>query len=45
MPVLIFPKRLDFEQVSVDSEMPIFGQAPRNNTHPRFTQFTLIPVE
>ena len=29
MPVLIFPKRLDFEQVSADSEMLILGQAPR----------------
>ena len=28
MPVLIFPKRLDFEQVSADSEMLILGQAP-----------------
>lgn len=29
MAVLIFLKFLDFEQVSVDSEMPILGQAPR----------------
>ena len=27
--VLIFLKFLDFEQVSVDSEIPILGQAPR----------------
>ena len=27
MAVLIFKKFLDFEQVSVDSEMPILGQA------------------
>ncbi len=29
MAVLIFLKFLDFEQVSVDSERPILGQAPR----------------
>ena len=29
MAVFIFSKYLDFEQVSVDSEMPILGQAPR----------------
>jgi len=28
MAVLIFLKFLDFEQVSVDSEIPILGQAP-----------------
>ena len=35
MAVRIFKKFLDFEQVSVDSEMPILGQAPRrfDNTY------------
>ena len=33
MTVLIFLKFLDFEQVSVDSEMPILGQARSGMDH------------